>query len=358
MARGPLPDLMLTALQRDERGRSRYVWKPPTSRTARAAVRMQEVHGSGHGLIAARNISCGERVLSEAPLARWRVARAATQEQKLESFQEMAARLDADTVNVILSLSQATIHGEQQSLLGTWMTNGLPINYEQSGSSADLFREAAVFATVCRLNHACRPNCHHEWNTRLGRATVHALRDIEAGEELFIYYLPHRGMERAERQARLAEHFGFTCCCSACSLTADALTESDARRRAMGELARPEERGLGVDDLLSRLNLRQRFLELEELPKVWAWKPLVFALINASTQEFMADPSDDITRSRLAGWTRQAEACLRAALGDEHPGREVVGAFLDAVDGPGRHRRPEAEQRFFEVAVAALGGGS
>ena len=47
-------------------------------------------------------------------------------------------------------------------------------------------QSSAVFADNCRLNHSCLPNAHLAWNARLGRQTLHALRDIELGEEVTV----------------------------------------------------------------------------------------------------------------------------------------------------------------------------
>ena len=108
----------------------------------------------------------------------------------------------------LLSLSEAGHYAKtpgKRTLMGTWLTNALPINYEDGhGSSA--VEEAAVFETICRINHSCLPSCHHEWNPAIGAdglETVHALRAIAPGEELSISYLMPAGRTRAERQQRL-----------------------------------------------------------------------------------------------------------------------------------------------------------
>ena len=223
---------------------------------------------SGIGLYATRLIGRGECLLSEAPIATWRVKAGASDAEKAASFDAMAAQLTSEQVDAILQLSQDAKYGEVQTLLGTWQTNGLPINYERVGaggqraaaSAADGHegnaqggreahahahaqggREAAVFATICRLNHACAPNCHAEWNARMGREAVHALRDISAGEELTISYLPPRGSVREARQKALLERFGFKCACALCVLQGNDLARSDARQRAIGELSRDGE---------------------------------------------------------------------------------------------------------------------
>ena len=53
--------------------------------------------------------------------------------------------------------------------------------------------ESGVFPTISRLNHACVPNCHHEWNAELGGATIQVIAEVRAGEELTICYLMPSG---------------------------------------------------------------------------------------------------------------------------------------------------------------------
>jgi hypothetical protein len=173
-----------------------------------AAFEARSTAHSGIGLFAVRDICAGERLPCEAPLARWSVAAQASEDERRASFEAMLATLTPETIAAIMELSQSTTHGTQKNLLGTWQTNGLPINYDngqprQGQQVGERTREAAVFANVCRLNHACAPNCHHEWNERLGRETVHTVRNVRAGEELTICYLPPRGLEQQARRHRL-----------------------------------------------------------------------------------------------------------------------------------------------------------
>ncbi len=118
--------------------------------------------GSGLGLFAARDIQIGERLLAEFPLATWFVANDCTRADRARSFASMSAKLSSRQIRAISALSQSPIYGEK-TLLGTWQTNGLPIRYESderpgtTTSQLSSKKEAALFPTVCRLNHSCRP---------------------------------------------------------------------------------------------------------------------------------------------------------------------------------------------------------
>jgi hypothetical protein len=331
-----------------------------------AAFEARSTAHSGIGLFAVRDICAGERLPCEAPLARWSVAAQASEDERRASFEAMLATLTPETIAAIMELSQSTTHGTQKNLLGTWQTNGLPINYDngqprQGQQVGERTREAAVFANVCRLNHACAPNCHHEWNERLGRETVHTVRNVRAGEELTICYLPPRGLEQQARRHRLMANFGFMCTCRLCELRGEALQRSDTRQRAIGELSRDADISMGVEAMLKRQEVRRRLMDKEELPHIWAWKPLLLPLLGASMAELGSEPASEAVRLRAAVWAQGASACVRGALGGDHRASELIQAFVQMVAGR-CHEQDEACQEaaarhFVKLAEEAMGIG-
>ncbi|MGD7360094.1 SET domain-containing protein [Ralstonia pseudosolanacearum] len=61
------------------------------------------------------------------------------------------------------------------------------------------------------INHACKPNC--EAREKDGRVFIHALRDIDAGEELFYDYgLVIEGRQTKALKAQFACHCGAKKC--------------------------------------------------------------------------------------------------------------------------------------------------
>ncbi|XP_058203426.1 histone-lysine N-methyltransferase ATXR4-like [Rhododendron vialii] len=101
------------------------------------------------------------------------------------------------------------------------LAGGLYDNQDLLSSAAALVEaEAAVGNAVYMLpsfyNHDCDPNAHIVWIEN-SDATVKALRDIEAGEELRICYID-ASMEHDARQTLLSEGFGFRCQCLGCLL--------------------------------------------------------------------------------------------------------------------------------------------
>ncbi|KAF2746377.1 SET domain-containing protein, partial [Sporormia fimetaria CBS 119925] len=73
---------------------------------------------------------------------------------------------------------------------------------------------AAVFPYCARFNHSCNANATFSWNPAIWKQTVHAMRDIEEGEEITISYCDIT-LDRASRRWELM-HYGFECECPAC----------------------------------------------------------------------------------------------------------------------------------------------
>jgi hypothetical protein len=114
---------------------------------------------------------------------------------------------------------------ERHKLSGIYRTNVLPCNTSEFG---------AVYFTICLINHSCDKNSHHSWQSARNRGTIHALRDIRAGEEITISYDDED--VSSVRRPFLKESFGFDCGCDVCSLLPSEVKESDARRLRMEQL--------------------------------------------------------------------------------------------------------------------------
>jgi SET domain-containing protein len=71
------------------------------------------------------------------------------------------------------------------------------------------------FPLVSSLNHACDPTCDVSFSGG-AEARIRARRALNSGDELTIAYVNEQ-LPRAERRARLREHYGFECACRRCS---------------------------------------------------------------------------------------------------------------------------------------------
>jgi hypothetical protein len=119
---------------------------------------------------------------------------------------------------------------ERGQLKGIWTGNVFPCAYDPQ---FDLSIEA-IYLTICLINHDCVPNSFYAWNTSTNTATVHANRDIEAGQELTVSYTAEPIAYK--RRAKLKNEFGFDCMCELCSLPIRQKIMSDVRRRELDRL--------------------------------------------------------------------------------------------------------------------------
>jgi hypothetical protein len=176
------------------------------------------IAGKGKGVIATMKINKGTRIMSEVPI--FTVPRNNPDIDDVERIviKEVEA-LDTDRQRAFLDLTNVHGHAHSQSL-GIARTNVLPLG--SNDPSGGLFLEAS------RINHSCRHNAQNTWNKTIGRLTIHALRDIEEGQEITISYLASTS-EYTERQRFLKEKFKFDCHCQLCSLPPVRRKESDDR---------------------------------------------------------------------------------------------------------------------------------
>ncbi|EXL42834.1 hypothetical protein FOCG_15277 [Fusarium oxysporum f. sp. radicis-lycopersici 26381] len=161
-------------------------------------VALREVPGRGKGLIATHKILKGTRVLSEEPIIR--IPEDATDSPALRaSLRRQVDELTSDQRRAFLSMCNIYPGEADSQYLGIFRTNALPID---SGSG--------IFLAACRINHACDNNAQKAWNEGIKRHTVHALRDIDKGEEITITYVGILNNRRT-RQEALRKKFKFTC---------------------------------------------------------------------------------------------------------------------------------------------------
>ncbi|EMC91815.1 hypothetical protein BAUCODRAFT_305787 [Baudoinia panamericana UAMH 10762] len=217
------------------------------SPTASRLYELREVPGKGLGLFAATNIPLGARIICESPLLTisrnelhlvWgpycRLSNA--QKKAYDSLHfynppfmklEQAGRLQLiDTNDTSLDADDIDeIVRDHVRVMGIFATNNFI-----SGPAFAVYEEAS------RLNHSCIPNVHHSYNPTLKKLTVHAARDIYAGEELLTNYVGGRFTywPRKRRQGILRQQYGFQCACVAC---VDRTGQSDGRREVMANMA-------------------------------------------------------------------------------------------------------------------------
>ena len=181
---------------------------------------IRPVTGKGRGIVACSNIPKGTRILCEKPLLTL-----ATEIDSLDDNIERKVRaLSKDQLRQYLSLYNTHTNGN--AFTGIFQTNALPCESTPP--------TVGIFPTICLINHSCVPNSQHSWNSMKNSQMIHAVRDIEEGEEITICYGKQGAFDA--RHDFLIESFGFECDCSVCSLPIPERQESDARRIRIEQL--------------------------------------------------------------------------------------------------------------------------
>jgi hypothetical protein len=210
---------------------------------------LRDVPGKGNGLVAARDIPKGSRILEETPIITTPIYQRDDESLKGHIFQQVNS-LNEHQRQLFLSLHNLYPYQDiAEQSLGILRTVALPV--EADGVEGGIFLEA------CRINHACDNNAQKNWNQNIKRHTVHALKDIRKGEEITIRYL---GIDssRDVRQRRLQDKFRFLCSCRLCSLPTEQSQESDMRIERINQL----DHLIGSEGM--RMNFSLRTLRLVE----------------------------------------------------------------------------------------------
>ena len=167
-----------------------------------------KISGKGIGIIASRNIKCGELIIEERPTMVCKCG---------ESLRAQLKKLSRIEQKHIAGLSN--VHHECGYLKGIIKTNAF---YREQDSSLYLF------IIISRFNHSCLPNVHQAFNSPNLR--IYASRHIKKGEELCITYVPLNKPMSIVRQ-ELLEKYRFLCMCELCVMKDEARLEKIKKYR-------------------------------------------------------------------------------------------------------------------------------
>lgn len=266
---------------------------------------IQDVPGKGKGLVAIEKIPKGTRILSEEPIIVI-PGNSLNIEQLQISIHQQVANLSENQRRAFLSMHNIHPYSNAaERYVGIVRTNSLP-----AAADAD---EGAIFLEACRINHACDNNAQKSWNERIKRHTVHALEDIDKGEEITITYLSPL-KNRTVRQKALQEKFGFTCLCHLCSLPEKQNKESDRR---LEEIQRLDDvtNQFGTEAILvSPLRTLGYFDQQVRLYKEQGREDVGFAHAFVSAAQ-LAIAVSDLARGRI--FAERAASVWKTALGGD-----------------------------------------
>jgi hypothetical protein len=311
----PSEDMIVRVLDAENRTEFEFVEHADTSAYG---FKVCALPHKGFGVLAARAFKAGERIIAEEPLVAWSTVPDYSTGTKQSAFHELrllVSALDSRHRGQYYSLADNYERSRGgKSIAGIWNTNSFKTEDVMGDSLAeakDGVARTAIFAVISRFNHACVPNTFPAWSATIGRQTIHALRDIAAGEELTIAYVA--GAEagpRAHRQSLLQRKYHFMCGCATCGLQGRELAESDARQQRLAEIHRqlsdwPESESGG---LLAAVDEHLRLMRDEGLPSIWGKAGMFLALVQLMQRG---------ERGAAAECARKGAAFARLALGED-----------------------------------------
>ncbi|KAL5888553.1 SET domain-containing protein 5 [Pyricularia oryzae] len=195
------------------------------------------VPGKGVGLVAARTLYRGDRIMSSTPAIVIDYGFFETMPKKIVREIQTAAVdiLPENHRQLLLNLSShdGLYENYQQKVDKILSTNAFDIDADPEGDNDDQFY--VVFPEISRCNHDCRPNADYYYDPETLTQHVHAVRQINIGEEISLSYLDPL-QSQAARLARLSRTWGFPCGCSMCTQRDLIAEESDSRLEQIAEL--------------------------------------------------------------------------------------------------------------------------
>jgi preprotein translocase subunit SecB len=176
------------------------------STTVDSIYEQKESQGKCLGIFATRNIFCGTRILAEAGVLKvnkdttdaWDIIHAferlsSSQEKSYLGLHEYACDLFKRATEREIGQDWEKVPQLHRKVLAIWDANSF----------------GDIFLTGSRINHLCIPNVHFAYNLALEKQTFHAIRNIEAGEEITIMYINGTNRTRDQRQNELGK-WGFS----------------------------------------------------------------------------------------------------------------------------------------------------
>ncbi|KAJ7690648.1 hypothetical protein B0H17DRAFT_1011340 [Mycena rosella] len=200
-------------------------------------------------MVARRSIAPGELIALERPVVVSRTDIAIAEDQSTTGIFYRAAlsNLSLATRQKIMNLCNS-FASEQEPIIGTLNTNCCAIPLAPSPNTIPDSTYSGLFPTLCRANHDCAPNANFFFNPRTFTGQFRAVRPVAKDEEITVLYC-ELAASRQVRRAELLEHYKFLCECKTCCLLPALLEQSDARRRAIGDLIPLMHQGIYADGM-------------------------------------------------------------------------------------------------------------
>ena len=190
-------------------------------------VMVTEVGEKGRGLVAAKDIKMGERILIDSlaiSLESIKLGDVITR-KVTRSLKEQIQALPEEKATQFYNLkSLRTIVYSERDLKTLRKENCFNEMKIFQSNKFERYTEV-LFFILSLINHSCAPNVEESYlpdvtedQEIVDEYELRAVRDISKGEEITIFYLPKSGtiVPREVRQIYLKAKFGFDCKCSVC----------------------------------------------------------------------------------------------------------------------------------------------
>ena len=232
------------------------------------------------GCHACRPITRGTRILEEAPLFSVFLPSGNTLDaSNSEPLTQALGKLTKHDLDLFDELGPVTVNN-----LERFARNAYEMPYEKGASESSeppQQKQSGVFVNASRFKHSCLPNAFGTWNEHLGadargRLTIHAIRDIATGEEIFINYRTEDSPKcRDDRKQELRDVYDFCCNCPACDAHAPNAAEKEINREWIREII--QARGTGDDPTIPGPKQRYfEFMELQDLDHLLETEGIVY----------------------------------------------------------------------------------
>lgn len=192
----------------------------------------------GRGLFAVKDMPAGTRILSETPLIMVPGDPSErTLAENIAAFCNAVVRIDFDSFHILLILSHdksVEYDSQTSEAVQNWFMQTIPkemyeldwcvptysklftfcqrnaVGLPGLGASGFFYRHGVI-------NHSCSPNAHGYYDRVKERHQVHLLRDVKAGDQIFVSYVTRTEVPRACRHAGILAHHKFVCDCALCT---------------------------------------------------------------------------------------------------------------------------------------------
>ncbi len=184
----------------------------PEEKIETVQFEIKDIPGRGKGMIATQDIMPGSIILREKPFIVMpdKIFSLEDSDQIEEWLEKRLLKMSSAKRKIFFDLADSRSQDGLKTILGIFFTNDMTFVDDS----------AALFPTMARVNHSCRPNADFVARPKKGVQDLVATKLIKEGEEIFISYLPAYAEGSAPRKVRqkyMTKWYGFACKCPECN---------------------------------------------------------------------------------------------------------------------------------------------